>query len=72
MNRKKWLGLSGLVVLLLGLGVLVVRNELQLDATAPVSAKHGVAIDGYDAVAYFLQSRPVEGNAEFTQEWNGA
>jgi len=32
----------------------------------------GVAIKGYDPVAYFKDSRPVEGESRFTVEWIGA
>ncbi len=32
----------------------------------------GVAIRGYDPVAYFTDSRPVPGKDEFTTEWMGA
>ncbi|MEO8276875.1 MAG: YHS domain-containing (seleno)protein [Thermoanaerobaculia bacterium] len=32
----------------------------------------GVAIDGYDPVAYFTDSKPVEGAKEFSFDWNGA
>ena len=32
----------------------------------------GVAIRGYDPVAYFTESRPVIGSAEFSAEWNDA
>jgi len=32
----------------------------------------GKAIDGYDAVAYFTEGRPVEGEGDFTHEWMGA
>ena len=32
----------------------------------------GVAIDGYDPVAYFLDGRPVEGKKEFSTSWQGA
>ncbi len=31
-----------------------------------------VAIKGYDTVAYFEDSRPVEGEKSITHEWNGA
>ena len=31
-----------------------------------------VAIRGYDTVAYHLEKKPVEGDKEFTAEWNGA
>lgn len=32
----------------------------------------GVAIDGYDPVAYFTDGRPVEGRREHAFDWNGA
>jgi YHS domain-containing protein len=32
----------------------------------------GVAIDGYDPVAYFTDGRPVAGSKEFVHDWNGA
>lgn len=32
----------------------------------------GVAIEGYDAVAYFTDGRPVEGSKAYTFEWHGA
>jgi YHS domain-containing protein len=32
----------------------------------------GLALDGYDAVAYFTDGRPVEGSKEHSVEWNGA
>ena len=42
-------------------------------AEKPVnSTLFGVAIKGYDPVAYFTDSKPVEGSSDFTFEWNGA
>ncbi|WP_337249572.1 YHS domain-containing (seleno)protein [Sulfidibacter corallicola] len=32
----------------------------------------GVAIKGYDPVAYFTDSKPVKGNKQFKHEWQGA
>lgn len=32
----------------------------------------GLAVDGYDPVAYFTDGRPVEGSSEHQLEWNGA
>jgi len=32
----------------------------------------GLALRGYDAVAYFREGAAVEGRAEFAHEWNGA
>ncbi len=41
-------------------------------AEPPVYATGGVAINGYDPVAYFTQSDAVEGSADHTSEWDGA
>ncbi|MEM1302255.1 MAG: YHS domain-containing (seleno)protein [Pseudomonadota bacterium] len=43
-----------------------------LAAEPPVYAEDGVAINGYDPVAYFTESQPVEGSAEFTADHDGA
>lgn len=32
----------------------------------------GLAIDGYDVVAYFDQGKPVEGKSKFSTKWKGA
>jgi YHS domain-containing protein len=32
----------------------------------------GVALKGYDAVAYFQQNQPVKGKSEFKHQWKGA
>ncbi|MCG6194388.1 YHS domain-containing protein [Leptospira sp. FAT2] len=32
----------------------------------------GVAIEGYDPVAYFVSGRPIEGKGEFSYKWKGA
>jgi YHS domain-containing protein len=66
-RRFVWLGMALLV--LGGVGV-----------TAPVAAGGvvnrsflgGVAIEGTDPVAYFTESRPVEGSSDFEHEWMGA
>jgi YHS domain-containing protein len=34
--------------------------------------RSGVALKGYDVVAYFNQQMPVKGSAQFSQEWMGA
>lgn len=38
----------------------------------PVNHNSGVAIQGYDPVAYFQQSRPVKGAPQFSHTWMGA
>jgi YHS domain-containing protein len=32
----------------------------------------GIAIKGYDPVAYFTMGKPVKGSDQFTYEWKGA
>ena len=32
----------------------------------------GLAVSGYDPVAYFTAGKPVEGSSDFETEWNGA
>ena len=49
-----------------------------LSATAALAVdpinktRAGVAIRGYDPVAYFTDSGPAEGSSDHAQEWNGA
>jgi hypothetical protein len=38
----------------------------------PVDAAEGIAIKGYDTVAYFEQSQAVKGSPSFEYTWNGA
>jgi len=39
---------------------------------APVNTSSGVALKGYDAVAYATEGKPVRGQAQFQFTWNGA
>ena len=41
-------------------------------ATPPVYASDGVAINGFDPVAYFTQGAPVAGDPGITVDWEGA
>lgn len=44
-----------------------------LRAEKPVNTTFtGVAIKGYDPVAYFTAAKPVKGSADYAHEWNGA
>lgn len=46
---------------------------LAADPAPPVHAsEQGLAIGGYDPVAYFTESRPIIGSAQFEHRWNGA
>ena len=37
-----------------------------------VNGRGGTALKGYDAVAYFTQSKPVKGSSQFSYEWMNA
>ncbi|MGH8597510.1 MAG: YHS domain-containing (seleno)protein [Gammaproteobacteria bacterium] len=37
----------------------------------PINAENGVALKGYDPVAYFSSGRPTEGANEYSLRWNG-
>ncbi len=45
----------------------IVRAEKPVNTTFT-----GVAIKGYDPVAYFAESKPIKGSSDFVYEWNGA
>jgi len=39
---------------------------------AAVNTTNGIALKGYDPVAYFTTGKPTPGTAEFSSSWNGA
>ena len=55
---------SMIVVLLVLSGVVFSQDK--------VFVTDGTAINGYDAVAYFTESKPVKGNASFSTKWNNS
>lgn len=72
MSRMKKILLSVAVLALTALGAgFAYKATLQLDATAPVYASGGLAIQGYDPVAYFTQSAAMKGESRFSHDWNG-
>jgi YHS domain-containing protein len=40
-------------------------------AAEPIYTKDGLGLSGYDAVAYFTESKAVKGSSRFEQEWGG-
>ncbi|MGB1235507.1 MAG: YHS domain-containing (seleno)protein [Planktomarina sp.] len=59
--------------LLLGAAALPVVLATAASAKEPyVFQRDGLAISGYDPVAYFTESKPVEGSVEFTSVHEGA
>lgn len=55
------------IVLGLGLGVRKVFAAGSHEGV--INTKEGVAIHGYDPVAYFTQGRPVQGSPEYSYAW---
>ena len=53
------------VVLVLAAGAALAAQKVNTSFT-------GLAIDGYDPVAYFTEHKPVKGRSEFTHEHGGA
>ena len=52
---------------------LLLWNAAPAAALDPVwSNWRGLAVAGYDPVAYFTDGKPVEGSSDFTTEWKGA
>jgi YHS domain-containing protein len=47
-------------------------SNAETDAVSPVNATDGIALKGYDPVAYFTTGEPTVGRDEYTYEWNGA
>lgn len=45
---------------------------LTAQAAEPIFAPNGIAINGYDPVAYFSEGKPVKGKDEFKLTWNDA
>ena len=61
------------LALAIAIGVPAVASALPAAAAAPVSADDsGLAISGYDTVAYFTVDRPTIGSPDFAHRWNGA
>ena len=58
--------------LLLALIVSAGATILHADQPAWYFASQDVALSGYDAVAYFTESKAVKGMPEFEHRWNGA
>jgi hypothetical protein len=60
-------------VILLGVSLAAAAASLTVGEGQAVNRdRHGVAIDGYDPVAYFVDDKPVRGLTEFEHSWNGA
>jgi YHS domain-containing protein len=73
MKKINALILSGIVIL--GLGMTQAHaDELPINTLSGglFDTKTGIAIKGYDPVAYFMQNKPVKGVDTYVYEWQGA
>jgi YHS domain-containing protein len=59
------------LVLLAGLAAVPVAPAAAAEPPIQANAQ-GIALSGYDAVAYFASNRPIEGKADFAIQWGGA
>lgn len=58
-------------VLIVAIGLISLVSAVSAQKSA-VYAPHGIALDGYDAVAFFEQGKPVKGSSLYSFNWNGA
>jgi YHS domain-containing protein len=45
--------------------------EMKATRHPTVYSENGIALDGQDVVAYFMQNAPVEGNSKYSHRWQG-
>ena len=70
MDSTKKIRILPLCCALLFVSVLIVScSTPQTDVN---QGSDGIAIKGYDTVAYFTMGKPVKGEEQFAYEWNGA
>jgi hypothetical protein len=48
-----------------------VARSADMRGVPAIDATHGVGLEGYDAVAYFLDHKPIRGRDAYTHSWNG-
>lgn len=65
MLKTNNIGVTLLIFMLLFTSVAFAASSINIDSK-------GVAIKGYDPVAYFTMDKPVKGNNNFEYEWQGA
>ncbi len=75
-SRRRGFLIGGAVVAIAAAGAIVVFDPFDDGfvelAAAPVFAPEGVAIRGYDPVAYFTDGHPVAGDPAIETAWKGA
>jgi len=74
MILKRVLGYASrlLVTTLALVGCATKPGKIWQDTPVPiVDARAGLGLEGYDAVAYFTDQRPIKGSEAYTTEWQG-
>ena len=72
MNRRTILfGAPVLAASALAVPAFAFFHNKKADGKVFTGSAPGVAIHGYDPVAYFTAAKPVKGTAAFAHEWNG-
>lgn len=62
-----------LIILTMGIGQATAAEPINtLEKSLLRYKPNGIAIRGYDTVAYFTQGKPVMGSSDFSTEWMGA
>ncbi len=54
------------------LGLVIAASPVNAEQPMVYQQEAGIAINGYDAVAYHKVNEPIEGSESFTTMWNGA
>ena len=62
---------AALVLATIVLSAAIVHLAAQPTAAAAINNTRGIALDGYDVVAYFVSGRPIQGSAAFAHRWQG-
>ena len=72
MARRTKIGVRWAIVIALAGPILVLYPETGMTFDEINKSFFGVAIKGYDTVAYHTQGRAVKGKSEFSHKWNDA
>lgn len=71
-TRRTLLSLAGLAFAALGYQADVALAQRSPKPPIFTEFRSKLALDGYDAVAYFKTGKPMQGSAQHTLSWNGA
>lgn len=69
---KKWFLRGAIAVAVLAVAGFTYLKSIGMFSSEPVYASSGAAINGYDPVAYFTDSKAVKGDKNISENWNGA